>query len=346
MKIKYLIVILLLISLMVSVQEVSAGGKRVGSAAGIELIIPMGAQNVGIGGSNLANVGGLEAMYWNPAGLSQIQGVQAGFNYMTYFADMNVSYFAVATNVGRLGVIGFSLQAMDIGDIEVTTIESPEGTGEIFTPNFMTLNATYSRAFTDRINFGLNMKLVTEKIEDMSASAIAFDFGLQYRSPFGIDFGVVMRNYGTNMEFDGTSIEFDSDIPWADPNATTRKTVLDMASHELPASLGLGVAYHYDINELHGLNVSGLFSNNNFNLDQVNFGLEYNFKKMFFVRGGYNHAFYPEDYPEDAQEFQYGLHFGFGVHVPFGGRTVMVDYAFRDMDLFDANHYVGITFDM
>lgn len=346
MKIKSLLVILLLISLMVSVHEVTAGGKRVGSAAGIELIIPMGAQNVGIGGSNVANVNGMEAMYWNPAGLSQVRGVQAGFNYMTYFADMKISYFAVATNVGKLGVVGFSLQAMDIGDIAVTTVESPEGTGEIFTPTFMTLNASYSRAFTDRINFGLNFKMISEKVEDMTASAIAFDFGLQYRSPFGIDFGVVMRNYGTNMKFDGTSIEFDSEVPWANPNATTRKTRLDMASNELPTSLALGVAYHYDINELHGLNVSGLFSNNNFNLDQMNVGLEYNFKKMFFVRGGYNMAFYPETYPEEAQEYQYGLHFGFGVHVPLGERTIMVDYAFRDMDLFDANHYVGLTFDL
>ena len=107
MKIKSLLVILLLISLMVSVHEVTAGGKRVGSAAGIELIIPMGAQNVGIGGSNVANVNGMEAMYWNPAGLSQVRGVQAGFNYMTYFADMKISYFAVATNVGKLGVVGF-----------------------------------------------------------------------------------------------------------------------------------------------------------------------------------------------------------------------------------------------
>lgn len=344
MKIKYLLVILLLISLMVSVQEVSAGGKRVGTAAGIELIIPMGAQNVGIGGSNVANVNGIEAMYWNPAGLSQVTGVDVGFNYMTYFADMKISYFSLATNVGSLGVLGVSLQAMNIGEINVTTIENPEGTGEVFTPNFMTLNASYARAFTDRINFGMNFKLITEKVEDMTASAIAFDFGLQYRSPFGIDFGVTMKNYGTNMKFSGTSIEFDSDIPNADPNATTRKTLLDMGSHELPASLALGLAYHYDINELHGLNVSGLFNNSNFNLDQVNFGLEYNFKKMFFVRGGYNMPIYLDTYPEDAQEYQFGLHFGFGVHVPMGSGTMKIDYAYRDMDLFDANHYVGVSF--
>ena len=105
MKIKYLLVILLLISLMVSVQEISAGGKRIGSAAGIELIIPMGAQNVGIGGSNVANVSGLEAMYWNPAGLSQVMGVEAGFNYMTYFADMKISYFSFASTFTNLFII-------------------------------------------------------------------------------------------------------------------------------------------------------------------------------------------------------------------------------------------------
>lgn len=217
-----------------------ASGRRAGTAGAAELLIPMGARNIGLGGADIAGVSGVESMYYNPAGLSGIGNTEFGVNFMGYFAGMNITYFTLGTKVGRSDALGFSLQALDIGDIPVTTIDNPEGTGETISPTFLTLNATYSRQFTDRIRFGVNGKLVSERVGEMSASALAADFGLQYRSPVGIDLGVTMRNYGTNLKFDGTDIEFDSSIPYANPNATTRKTKLDMASHELPVNLGLG----------------------------------------------------------------------------------------------------------
>lgn len=344
MKIKYFLVILLFILLLVSTQNAVAGGRRLGTAGAVELTIPMGARSVGMGGSNIANVRGTESMYWNPAGLALLTGTEASFSYMTYFADMNISYFTVGSKIGELGALGFSLQAMNIGDIVVTTIERPEGTGQVLSPSFITLNASYSRSFTDRINFGLNVKLISERVGVMSASALAFDFGLQYVTPFGVDFGVVMRNLGTNIHFTGTAAEFDTNVPFANPNATTRKTMLDLGTHELPATMSMGVAYRYTIGEMHGLILSSNYSNNNFSLDQVAAGLEYNFNNMFSGRVGYNTSMYPDDYPEAAKEYQYGLTFGFGVNLPVGDNKIMFDYAYRDMDLFNANQYFSIGF--
>jgi hypothetical protein len=342
MKMKYIITPLILIALLVCAGSVLASGSKLGTAGGIQLTIPMGAQNVGVGGSNIANVSGSEAMYWNPAGLAKIQQGEVSFNYLNYFADMKISHFALATNIGSLGVVGFTLQAMDIGDIGVTTIANPEGTGEVVTPNFLTMNGTFSKAFTDRINFGMNAKMIMEKVGDMSAKAFAFDFGLQYQSPIGVDFGVVMRNFGTRIKYDGTGIEFNSAIPWADPNATTRKTKLDMSGSELPASLSMGLAYLYKLNEVHTFNVSGSYTSNSYGLEILNAGLEYGIKNMFFVRAGYNAPIYPSTYPESAKEYQYGLSLGFGAHILFGGKTIKFDYGFRDMDQFSAQHFFGV----
>ena len=345
MRIKYFFTTLCIIALLVCAGSAFASGNKLGTAGGIQLTIPMGAQNVGIGGSNIANVSGVEAMYWNPAGLSRIAKGEASFNYLNYFADMKISYFALGADVGKLGVIGFTLQAMDIGGINVTTIENPEGTGEVINPNFITLNATYSKAFTDRIHFGLNAKLISEMVANMSASAVAFDFGLQYRAPFGLDFGVVMRNYGSRMKYDGTAIEFDSDIPWANPNATTRKTRLDMAGQELPASLSMGLAYLYKLGDWHQFNVCGSYTSNSYGLEVVNAGLEYGLKKMLFLRAGYNLPLYPENYPSGAKEYQYGLSLGFGAHVNITGKTVKFDYGFREMDLLTGQHFFGVGVD-
>lgn len=344
MKLKYIVIVVPLIILSMSSHEANAGGRRLGTAGAVELLIPMGARSVGMGGANIANVSGTEAIYWNPAGLAQLPATEATFNYMSYFADMNLSYFTVGSRIGNFGSIGFSLQAMNIGDISITTIENPEGTGEVLKPNFLTLNAGFSRAFTDRINFGVNAKLISEIIGNMSARAIAFDFGLQYVSPFGVDFGVVMKNIGTSLRFSGTGIEFNSDIGFANPNATTRKTILDMASHELPATFNMGLGYRYDIDESHGLNITGIYASNNYNLDQIVAGVEYGFNDMFFGRIGYNSPINPEDHPGGGEDYQYGLTLGFGAHLPLGERKVMFDYAYRDMELFDANQYFSIGF--
>jgi hypothetical protein len=320
-----------------------ASGRRAGTAGAAELLIPMGARNIGIGGADIAGVSGVESIYYNPAGLAGIGKTEFGVNYMGYFAGMNITYFTLGSKVGRSDALGFSLQALDIGEFSVTTIDNPEGTGETISPTFLTLNATYSRQFTDRIRFGVNGKLVSERIGEMSASALAADFGLQYRSPVGIDLGVTLRNYGTNLKFDGTDIEFDSDVPYANPNATTRKTKLDMASHELPVNLGLGLAYGREFGEGHAVSVSALYLNNSYALDELHGGLEYNFRQMIYLRGGYQHTMVPSDRPRTDKDTQFGLTLGFGFHLKLSGRKVMFDYAYRDMQLFSANQCFGVS---
>jgi hypothetical protein len=183
MKIKHLLVFMAIV--LVFTGMVYAGGTKVGTAAAAELMIPMGARSVGIGGSNVANVNGVEAIYWNPAGLSLVDGGQAKFDYVSYFADMSISYLAAGIKAGNVGTVGVSLQVLSIGEIPVTTINKPEGTGEILEPNYLTANVSFSRQMTDRINFGVNAKLISESVGDMTARAFAFDFGLQYRSDMG-----------------------------------------------------------------------------------------------------------------------------------------------------------------
>lgn len=337
----------LLIIAVCLVQISLASAPKVGTNGATELLIPMGAMNVALGGSNIANIAGADAIYWNPAGLALMNGGEATFSYLDYFAGMKVSYLAGGARLGKVGAVGVSLQVLNIGEIPVTTIEAPEGTGEIIEPNYLTIGATYAKAFTDRINFGASAKVISEKIGTMSASAIGFDLGLQYVSPWGIAFGVAMRNIGSKIEFDGTGIEFDSSIPYSKQAATTRKTRLDLASAQLPTSLSLGLAYLYKLNDQMKLNFLGNYTNNSFTINQASAGVEATLMDMFIVRGGYQTTLYPEDYPETAKEDnQFGLALGAGCHLKVGGNKLLIDYAYRPMKTFDANQYVtiGISF--
>jgi hypothetical protein len=326
------------------VAHVFGSGPKIGTNAAPELQIPIGARGVALSGGYIANVTGVEAIYWNPAGLS-VGKSEVAFNYLNYFADMQMTNLAAGVQVGRVGALGVNVQVLNIGGIPITTIEAPEGTGETLKPNYITVGATFARRFTDRINFGANAKLISESVGNMRASTAAFDLGLQYISPWNVSFGVVLRNLGGQMSFNGTSIEFDTSVPWSNPNATTRKTKLDMSSSELPTSMSLGLGYRYEIGSLQHINISGAYANNSYNLDHLAAGIEYDFKEMIFLRGGYAAALYPEDYPgSKSDDYQFGLCMGLGLYIPVGNTTVKVDYAYRDMQLFDANQYFSVGF--
>jgi hypothetical protein len=343
---KHCLTILLIITVGL-VQISRASAPKVGTNGATELLIPMGAQNVALGGSNIANISGADAIYWNPAGLALTKGGEATFSYLDYFAGMKVSYLAGGAKLGRLGVLGVSLQVLNIGEIPVTTIEAPEGTGEIIEPNYLTIGGTYAKAFTDRISFGASTKIISEKIGTMSANAISFDLGLQYVSPWGIAFGVAMRNIGSKVKFNGTGIEFDSVIPYSKQAATTRKTRLDLASAQLPTSLSLGLAYLYELNDQLKFNLLSNYTNNSFTINQASAGVEAILMDMFIVRGGYMTTLYPDDYPATAKDDdQFGLSMGAGCHLKVGSNKLKIDYAYRPMKTFDANQYVtiGISF--
>ena len=135
------------------VTDVSAQNKRLGTAGAAELLIPVGGRDLAMGSSGIATSRGVEALYWNPAGVARMSGGAEGmFSYMSYIADIKTSYAAVAANFGSIGSIGFSIKSLALGDISLTTDEDPEGrTGRTFSPSYVTLTFGYSRALTDAI---------------------------------------------------------------------------------------------------------------------------------------------------------------------------------------------------
>ena len=140
-------------------------GKSVGTAGGTELLIPTGAKGIALNGANNATVSGFDALFFNPAGISNLgSGVETQFSNTNYIADIGMSYLALAGNMGK-NTIALSVKSFDFGDIAHTTAGDPTGaSGRTFSPQFLTITAGYSKAYTDRIRFGASIKLVNETI--------------------------------------------------------------------------------------------------------------------------------------------------------------------------------------
>jgi hypothetical protein len=308
-------------------------------------MIPVGARGIAMGGSTLANSYGLEALYWNPANVSRIGGdytTNVLISHMEHIADIGVEYGAISTDIESFGSLALSIKSLSVGDIPITTVENPDGTGALFSPQFLTIGLTYSRMLSDRISVGLTTNVVSEVIDRVSATGLAFNVGVTY-SDFanltGLNIAFVMKNVGPQMDFDGSGLLISAQNP--DLNRPEQLYLVDAAAFELPSTLELGLSYSYNINEQNALQFAGLFANNNFYGDELKGGLEYGYDNLLFLRLGYSTA-----YDMESDFNSYGLNAGFGLEYDMGGVDLRVDYAYRAVEYegLGDNHLFSIGF--
>lgn len=322
MKNKVLIplIVLLVLSLCSAYAE---NVPRIGTAGAQELRIPIGSRGTAMGGAVISNVSGVESIYWNPAGLAGLTGTEVMFSYLPYIADIDVNFFGAATNITDFGTLGVGAKILSIGDMEETTNYYPDGTGRVFNPTLSVLTLTYSRELTYRVSFGLSGSFIHESIFEASATGVAFDVGFMYDPGWhGLKVGMLIKNYGPEMSFDGRG--FDQPV-----NDYPARPVA--APFDLPSSFNIGLSYNFFENERNIAMLSGNFMSNNYSNDQWQGGLEYVFDGKYALRAGYNYS--------DQDSYLYGATFGAGLVFNIAGTAVTFDYSWTETETFDANQY-------
>ncbi len=317
--------------------SLSYAQTRAGTSAAPELTIPVGARSMAMQGSALAFVEGVNAIYWNPAGVDVGTGsASALFSYRKYIADIGVNYLAVGAKLG-FGTIGLSLRAFNIGTIDVTTESQPDGTGERISPTFFVAGLTYSKALTDRISVGFTVNLINESFGLVSASGVAFDAGVQYQDLIGIKglgLGVAVKNVGTPMQYGGSGLW----VQASDPNTNRGLTYykVEAAKSQMPSTIDIGLGYKLPLSKDNSLSVNAAFENNNYALDQYRGGVEYGFMGSLFLRAGYMYSTAQSGTKSIFQNYTLGA----GVNLTkLTGLGISFDYAFVPIsNYFSANH--------
>jgi hypothetical protein len=314
-------------------------GDKSGTAAASELLIPVGAQSLGVAGAGLATISGLEALYWNPAGLTRSSTkTSAMFSHMSYLADIGVDYLAVGGSVFGEGYLAVAIKMLSFGDIPVTTEDQPDGTGETTSPTYLVIGATYSRRISDRITIGITSNVIYEKMAQVSASGLAFNAGVQYSGLGGIDglnVGVVVKNIGPRLKYDGSGLFRSGQVNGALSSDNPLK--IDAAAADLPSTIEIGLGYITAVNSTGELTVMSSFQNNNFSDDEYHFGCEYLFDHVFSLRGGI--ALAPQT---DGSEYIFGPAAGIGVQQIVQDLSISVDYAYRTVKYFNGNHVFSL----
>ncbi len=191
--------LVVLVALGLPAVAIAAGNP--GDAGLLFLRLGMGTREAAMGGTGVASTGGAAAAYWNPARLA-FAGDGTAFLLQQQKWLQSFDYTAAAmTHHGSFGVVGLTFAGFFSEKIERYGLEPrgvPEGT---FAPYDLAFGASYSRAFGEEFAVGLQAKLVYERIDIYSGTALLYDlfFAWNLRHLPGVSVGVSGTNLGGDV---------------------------------------------------------------------------------------------------------------------------------------------------
>lgn len=298
---------------------------KVGTSSAVFLGIDIGARASAMGGAFVAIANDLTAIYWNPAGIARLESPQLAIIHTQWIVDMNFDWGAMSIPLGRFGTIGLNVTSLTHDDMEIRTIEQPEGTGEFFSAGDLSLGLTYAINLTDRFSIGFNGKFVRSEIFNESANAFALDVGTLFVTQYnGLRIGAAITNFAPKMRLRGRDLIILVD-PAPDKFGSNDRIVseLQTGSFDLPLAFRAGIAmdvFKYKNSQL-------IFAveayNPSDNAESVNIGMEYLFSDYAALRFGYKSLF-----NNDSEE---GFTGGGGINLNLiSGTTMILDYAYSD----------------
>ncbi len=315
------------------------------------LAIGIDAAAFGKGNSVVASSDNINAIYWNPAGLSTIENKQVALMHASYFGDVaNYDYAAFATPLDAYSSVGIGAVRLGIDGILDTRNLIVDG--DNLTPfdelkRFSTADyaflLSYSRkAFSnERFSYGVSAKVIRRIIGDFAKSwGFGLDVGIQGKSKNGKwKYGAIARDITTT--YNSWQIQdgiFDTD------DTITREGSEDLLAAQeevedteitLP-SIQFGLARDISFSRDFNLNIEAnintrfaqtndIINNNAFSLSP-SLGFELNFQKIAYLRGGVNN-FQKEEQFDGSERTAFQPSFGLG----FSYRGITIDYAITDI---------------
>jgi len=288
-------------------------------------------------------------MRLNVAGLAHIPKTEVLIGHTQYLVGTGIGLNAIGVGqrLGKNGVLGLSLMAMDFGDIAVTTTDQPEGTGATFSPNFFHLGVSYAHLFDNKVSVGFTIRAISETTADLSAQGLALDAGVQYVTGENdnFKFGISLRNVGTPMRFGGEGLSFRATNPDGLINYDLSYDQRS-ASFELPSVLNIGASYDILIDSRNRITVLGNFTSNSFSRDAIGAGIEYGFNNVLMLRAAYKYDL-ESNLDAVVNNVYSGLAAGATIEVPFSKKNdtkFAIDYGYRATSTWDGTHNLTVRF--
>lgn len=319
--------ILIIISLFVLLNQFSfaqlfpvLGGQRAGISTAQFLKIGVGGRASSLGESFVAVANDASALYWNPAGLVQFEKNEVIFSYNSWVADIRHNFLGAVYHLDETNAFGISVTSLYMEDMKVTTEFAPFGTGEYFKVSDFAIAVSYARKMTDKFSFGGSIRYIDQTLAKLKMRGVMIDLGTYYWTGLGTSrFAVAVTNFGNQLAPDGEVV------------LVGKRKVSQWQSFSPPTVFRIGFAFEPYFTDEQRITSSLQLNHPNDNSENVVTGVEYAWKEMFFVRGGYKF---------NVEEQNYS--FGAGVKLTTTITDVTFDYGYANFSRLGSAHRLSL----
>jgi hypothetical protein len=302
----------------------------------------VGARALGMGNAQVAIAQDVSAAYWNPAGLNHTKDTyELGLMHASYFAGMAnydwLSFSFAPDTLSRFAVTAIRFAVDDIPDTRFLY----DADGRLNYDNIQFFSAadygfllSYARKVSSvpGLNLGANVKIIHRSVGAFaSAWGFGLDAGMQYQNK-AWQFGLMVRDLtGTfnSWSFNRNELEeafvlTGNAIPINGVELTVPRLILGAArSFQLGGEMGLlasaDMVFTFDGNR-------NVLLSSGFSSMDPSLGLELNYRKQLFLRGGLNNLQRVRGLNQ-SESLVLQPNFGLG----FSANRFRLDYALTDV---------------
>lgn len=194
-------VILVVIFIAISAHLIAIS-ENAGTTAYNFLNIPIGARGAGMGNTFTGISNDALAPFWNPAGLVQVKQKLLYATYMNYFAGYNGGAASYTLPLNETTTLAVFSKFIGVGGIPKTGIDANQQMVDLgtFGSYDVVLGVSYGKYISPILDWGINLKIISETIDEYSSQAVAADVCILHQSPNpNLKIGISAKNLGMQL---------------------------------------------------------------------------------------------------------------------------------------------------
>ena len=261
------------------------------------------ARSAGMGDAFSAVGNELASVFYNPAGITQIERYELTGSYLKWIVGSSMGTFALGAKT-NLATFAVNFQYFATEEFEETTSSQPGGTGRLVTGGDIAAGVTIAKQVTDKLSVGGNLRGVQEDLDLQSYSSVDVDFGtLFYTGYRSTRLGMALRNLGGDKDVIGQKARF--------------PMVFNLSgAAEVYGNLGDPVSLTVAVEQM-------FFTDSN---NKYHFGAELWVQNIVALRAGYKTGY-------DSESWSIGG----GIRQKLGEQTIKADVSYSKADALDEN---------
>jgi hypothetical protein len=169
--------------------------------AGAFLRNGVGARALGMGGAFTGVAEGIEAVYYNPAGLGFIPRTMVSLSYKSLSLDRHFGHVAVAFPIRNEAAMAASWLNFGVSDVPMRN-QSRQLLGEVGNSS-NAIELAFGKALSEQLSLGGKFRYIQEEFDDLQSFAVGLDLGGVAKPYEFISFGATFQNLGSEHQWNG-----------------------------------------------------------------------------------------------------------------------------------------------